>query len=70
MCEVKALKCEDIKDSLVLLTQSIGLLAKRLVMGGPACLFLELMLFIGFKYTPHWLRHGHPLHLAYSAQYY
>jgi len=42
-------------------------------MGGAAGFFLELMLFIGFKYklnmtTP--LGHGNPLHLAYWALYY
>ena len=41
-------------------------------MGGAAGFFLELMLFIGFKYKLNmtkWLGHGNPLHLAYSAQY-
>ena len=40
-------------------------------MGGAAGFFLELMLFIGFKYKLNmttWLGHGNPLHLAYSAQ--
>ena len=57
----------------ILLTQSLGLLAKKLVMGGAAGFFLELMLFIGFKYklnmTTHTVRPRKPLHLAYSAYY-
>jgi len=42
-------------------------------MGGAAGFFLELMLFIRFKYKLNMttlLGHGNPLHLAYSAQYY
>jgi len=38
-------------------------------MGGAAGFFLELMLFIGFKYKLN-IGHRNPLHLAYSAQYY
>jgi len=41
-------------------------------MDGAAGLFLELMLFIGFKYKLNMttqLGHRNPLHLAYSAQY-
>jgi len=42
-------------------------------MGGAAGFFLELILFIGFKYKLNMTRrlgHGNPLHLAYLAQYY
>ena len=42
-------------------------------MGGAAGFFLELTLFIDFKYKLNMtmgLGHGNPLHLAYSAQYY
>ena len=57
----------------ILLVHSLGLLVKKLVMGRAAGFFLELMLFIGFKYKLNmtvWLGHGNPLHLAYSAQYF
>ena len=74
--------CPELKDYLetpsltlallaILLTQS-SLLAMKLVMGGAAGFFLELILFIGFKYKLNMttrLGHGNPLHLAYSAQY-
>jgi len=42
-------------------------------MGGAARFFLELMLFIGFKYKLNMtmrLGHGNPLHIVHSAQYY